>query len=133
MPSEWAPAAVSEFGGWNFKWMRLVTSFAFDTDCNSVSSADAEACMTHLVAFSLDGKGTVERELIAADFKALQCGAALDCALASVERGVAALSLVDVKRGAAQQLKAKTAEIAKLKAELASIHHAPNAWPQNDK
>ena len=73
MPCEWAPVAVSEFGGWNFKWSRVVTTTVSD----NVGSVDAEE-LTHLVAFSLHGKGTVERELTAADFKALQCGAALE-------------------------------------------------------
>ena len=70
---------VSEFAGWHFKWRRLETSFIHDADGNLVGDD-----LKHLVAFSLDGQGTVERELNAVDFKALQCGATLECALSCV-------------------------------------------------
>ena len=82
LPSEWAPASLSELVGWRFKWLRLETTF----------DVDGVAVEAHLVSFSQpDGEGTVERELAPADFKALQYGAALEHALSFVERGVPAL------------------------------------------
>ena len=117
LPSEWAPASVSEFVSWPFKWSRLETTF----------DGDGVAVVKHLVSFSHpDGEGTVERELESADYKALRCGAALECALSSVERGVAAMSLVEVKRGAAQQLKNKTAISSYLAATMTTLQPYSN-------
>ena len=87
LPSEWAPASLSELVGWRFKWLRLETTF----------DVDDEEVVTNLISFShVDGKGSVTRQLNAADFQVLQYGAALEHALSCVERGVPALSLVDI-------------------------------------